>query len=1540
MKNQMKNVSLYLSIVFSILYSFSIKASDIVEVLPLTDQILMVHFDDGYVIHHKLWESRDSDVLICDSLNCSLASNPSSYLLSSSDDSNYSSAKNPTVVGRKSKGTDFTMSSIWTPNWENNSWASEHWVYLFLPDKLQAGKSYTLSTDDLAKNSNNFSFTYDVTRLRSEAVHVNQIGYLPSAQKKFGYVYHWMGDKGGLDLSEYANKDFHLVDAASNDVVFTGQLLFRASADNPETSQANETPNNNFLGAEVYECDFSSFSQPGKYRLVVEGIGCSFPFEIGEDIYRSSFKTTARGLYHNRSGIELSSEFTEFTRPADHNPNITPGFSDKIRYSSVRSCDTQSDGGDAAAIKALVESGDKGVLNTWGWYQDAGDWDGYPSHLRIPALLLLTYEMVPEKFVDNELNIPGKDNGIPDILDEARWLIEYLHRTRHAIMDAGYGSGGVSGRVCGDYWGDDMNSSNVTNGSWGDMRTWYVFGEDPMNTYMYAGLAAHYAYLLKLSGKSCPTNIDWEQEAIEAYEWAQNNTRSGDERAEFAVISLKDSRMYAAVNLYRLTGKNDYHARFIKDAESIGKSSTLGDDTKFSVYAYLLSDVSRTLQDVAERFKSATAITAENQVSMAAQKRGCRWGGVFGMPMLVGQATTPAVFPALADYRINNNLSSLTDVLTTVDYFMGNNPLNIIWFTGEKSDISNPERRYVQGIFHMDSWYNTAKEDREVPGFSPYGPWRQEKVLDPSQGSNQGWWSNEWSYLSAYPSIQNNPTPIENTTTAWPGHERWFNQRYAPLACENTVHQNTVYWAITTGFLCQDITNNPFDSNRLPDAEPFEALPDDPEVGGSALVVADFETKLFYTDDNIGDAPAGSYKVFTPGGSGETVPNPKKSGLNVSDHVFEFTKSAGEWQVWGFEPKSQSDNFENYTYLEFMVYGDFSDLNVIINNPENGDLPWVNEDIAISASEEWQKVRIALPESGRFEAVLFFVNKNRDEAGAKSYFDNIQFIQAEREFLIADFDAKILYDDNTIGSASDDCFKVYTNSSNILSQPVDNPDKTEINSSDKVLKFAKGSGQWILFGLESKGLVPLDLAQYTRFEFKVKGVVSELYINFPDAGGGNNNLIDVRSNVSIDGEWSLFSLDISGNSGYFSNINIFPNPEINEEGSVFYFDDFKLIEKAGNKDSEKEVLTVFDFENIELGWNNGQQGYFAFNSETISIEPNPAPSQLNESSRSLYWRKDSQNDANRGWGGFGFPLNNSYNLDMWTHFVFDVYSEEPISKASVSFAQTNVPVLDANKNPIKTSDGLRDSTKEVSKGQFTDFSLDIPARTWTTVSLALSNPDFGGEPQPEDMIINQLILFIGAGENASFDTYTDNIRFESILKPDCPSNLSATNIGEDSFTLIWDGVENVEIDRYEIYRSEGNGSIANILCGYSYSTSFDIEHLEIGKSYIFIVKAIAQNGSVSDDSLPLNLTLTSISDDQPTDSFSFYPNPVISGESIFINVSSGKEFNIDLFSFAGVLLRSERGFGSISLPINEVPGCYFIKIESDSRSEIKKLVVY
>jgi len=485
----------------------STTASELVDLQPLTERVLMLHFNDGHVQHHRRGEPRSAEKVFTDPLDVVAAARAESYTVTSADDPAYRQKRVPLSVGRKSKGTDFAW---FVDKWEdgravNNrpDHTKEHWLYLELPTAMQEGRTYTVGTGGLARNGTNWTLKFDLAHARSEAVHVNTLGYVPGAPEKYAYVYHWMGDRGSLDLAAWEGRPFHLVETNTGTRVFSGQVHFRMSKTNAETfHKADSPPFGNFLGADVWQCDFSKFERPGIYVVAVEGVGCSWPFRIDPDVYRPAFVTVARALYHNRSGIALQRPYTEFERPAPHHSKLTPGFAGKLRYTRVRWQEWGGEGGEAK--KLMAES--PGALNdTWGWYQDAGDWDSYYTHLRVAQELLLVYEMGPRKFRDQELNLPESGNGVPDILDEAAWLPRFCQRLRAELQSKGWGSGGVGLRVAGDAFGNDEKTLPdgrvVGQGSWEDVgRTWVVSGEDPWSTYRYAGTAAHLAYTYELAG--------------------------------------------------------------------------------------------------------------------------------------------------------------------------------------------------------------------------------------------------------------------------------------------------------------------------------------------------------------------------------------------------------------------------------------------------------------------------------------------------------------------------------------------------------------------------------------------------------------------------------------------------------------------------------------------------------------------------------------------------------------------------------------------------------------------------------------------------------------------------------------------------------------------------------------------------------------------------------------------------------------------------------------------------------------------------------
>ncbi len=102
------------SLILLVFCCWSACATELVEVLPLTDRILLLHFNEGHVIHHQRGQSRSDEKVVISPLDTGAASKPSTYAVKSPDDDHYQSPQAPVQVDRKSKGTgsgEFTDAS-------------------------------------------------------------------------------------------------------------------------------------------------------------------------------------------------------------------------------------------------------------------------------------------------------------------------------------------------------------------------------------------------------------------------------------------------------------------------------------------------------------------------------------------------------------------------------------------------------------------------------------------------------------------------------------------------------------------------------------------------------------------------------------------------------------------------------------------------------------------------------------------------------------------------------------------------------------------------------------------------------------------------------------------------------------------------------------------------------------------------------------------------------------------------------------------------------------------------------------------------------------------------------------------------------------------------------------------------------------------------------------------------------------------------------------------------------------------------------------
>ena len=174
--------------------------------------------------------------------------------------------------------------------------------------------------------------------------------------------------------------------------VFAGPVQLLVSADAKESFKAGR----NYSKTDVLGMDFSAFTRPGRYRVCVEGIGCSYPFEIADDVWTRAFQLSMKGLLHHRSGIELGPPFTDYRRPRTMHP------ADGVQVFASAGAEIEG-GGQDGIFKMLAEKRtDRLLPEAWGGHMDAGDWDRNSRHPAAMWLLVDLYELFPRQIGERE----------------------------------------------------------------------------------------------------------------------------------------------------------------------------------------------------------------------------------------------------------------------------------------------------------------------------------------------------------------------------------------------------------------------------------------------------------------------------------------------------------------------------------------------------------------------------------------------------------------------------------------------------------------------------------------------------------------------------------------------------------------------------------------------------------------------------------------------------------------------------------------------------------------------------------------------------------------------------------------------------------------------------------------------------------------------------------------------------------------------------------------------------------------------------------
>ena len=229
---------------------------------------------------------------------------------------------------------------------------------------------------------------------------VDQFGYLPGLKK----VAVLRDPVNGFDSSgEYLpGATLQVVNTATNAVVFSGS----------PTAWKNGAVDTS-SGDRAWQFDFSAVTTPGTYEVLDVARNLrSARFQIGANVYRPVLVQALRTFFYQRAGHAKLAQYAgaKWADGASHMGALQDGQA--RRYNAAGDASTQRD------------------LHG-GWY-DAGDFNKYTSWGAGYVVDLLHAYSENKPVWTDDFNLPESGNGVPDILDEAKWGLDWLVRMQNS----------------------------------------------------------------------------------------------------------------------------------------------------------------------------------------------------------------------------------------------------------------------------------------------------------------------------------------------------------------------------------------------------------------------------------------------------------------------------------------------------------------------------------------------------------------------------------------------------------------------------------------------------------------------------------------------------------------------------------------------------------------------------------------------------------------------------------------------------------------------------------------------------------------------------------------------------------------------------------------------------------------------------------------------------------------------------------------------------------------------------------------------------
>ncbi len=276
--------------------------------------------------------------------------------------------------------------------------------------------------------------------------------------------------------------------------------------------------------------DFSALRTPGRYYIYDPSTRLRSPcFSIGSEVYRGVLRAAVRMYFYQRLSFDFKSPYAE-------SPWQTSSYMDQDRQ--------------ARAVWAKNDASTE--IDLSGGWMDAGDTDKYPPfNADTLSSLLYAYRANPAAFTD-DFGIPESGNGIPDLLDELKYQLDWLLKMQ--AKDGGVyvkmGSIDYSGASAKRYYGPECTGATIAT-TLNFAHAARVFGKIPK--------LASYAAELKSRAE-----LGWTYFHTHPRTYKSD---TGEIKSGIANRGPEDQdrlEAMAAIHLFALTGKQEFNETVIK----------------------------------------------------------------------------------------------------------------------------------------------------------------------------------------------------------------------------------------------------------------------------------------------------------------------------------------------------------------------------------------------------------------------------------------------------------------------------------------------------------------------------------------------------------------------------------------------------------------------------------------------------------------------------------------------------------------------------------------------------------------------------------------------------------------------------------------------------------------------------------------------------------------------------------------------------------------------------------------------------------------